>query len=138
MPANLPAGRTRGKRGEADMKRLAILGTCLLALGAPSGAKPVHKSAPPKHLTSADEAEQRAAEERLNARNPVMLGMTEHWQGETAEGTVRLERIYRDHGQDCHVLEDHFRFGEHGSWRASHPVWCRVADGPWRLREQKR
>jgi hypothetical protein len=116
------------------MKRLMILGACLLAMAAPCRAKPAHPVAPPRHLTSADEAEQRAAAQRLNDRNPVMLGMVEHWQGDTAEGSVRLERIYRDHGLYCHVLTDSFRFSAHGRWRVTHPLWCRAAEGAWRLR----
>ena len=121
------------------MRRLAMLGVCLmgLVLAAPCKAKTAHSTArpaTPPPLTASDETQRRQAVQRLNDRNPVMVGMVERWQGETAEGTVRLDRIYRDHGLDCHVFSDNFRSGAHGHWRLAHLVWCRVPEGSWRQR----
>ncbi|HVY15989.1 MAG TPA: hypothetical protein VHB27_12240 [Rhodopila sp.] len=110
---------------------------CILALAGPVGVTPVQARPPqrakPTPLSATDETQRREAIQRLNASNPVMVGMKQEWKGDSAEGAVRLDRLYRDRGLECHLLVESVRSGEHGRWRVTHPVWCRGADGDWRL-----
>lgn len=85
-------------------------------------------------LSAQDEAARREAAQRLNERNPIMVGMTEHWHGQFAEGALRLERIYRDRGMECHALAENYRSAAYAHWRVAHPVWCRTGNGAWALR----
>jgi surface antigen len=86
-----------------------------------------------------DKADQQAmleAIQRLNDHNPIMVGTTETWKGETSSGSVHLDRIFHHGGRDCRAMT--YRVISHpaGATKLRHSTrqatWCRTGDGPWK------
>jgi|APCry1669190156_1035279.scaffolds.fasta_scaffold28542_2 surface antigen len=70
------------------------------------------------------------ATQRLNARNPAVVGATETWDG-TVSGVVHLDRIYRAHDTMCHAVTYKLHRVS-GGMRSVHMTWCKAPDGSWK------
>jgi surface antigen len=101
-----------------------------LALPAAAQINPFRgTNAPP--MSKADLDQMFNATQRLNERNPLMVGNSEKWEGETS-GTVHVERIFRAHGTDCHAMSYHLIRPVSPKSRTYKMTWCRAPDGKWK------
>jgi hypothetical protein len=100
-----------------------------LALPAAAQVNPFPGAKAPK-LSAQDITSLLDASRVLNTRNPVMVGQTEAWNGET-QGTVRLDRIFQAHGTACHTLSYRLRRAA-AKPRVYHLNWCVTPDGAWK------
>jgi surface antigen len=83
-------------------------------------------NAPP--ISKEDMQQMNEATQRLNERNPVMVGNKESWKGQTS-GTVRVERIFRAHNTDCHALSYLLLRTTNPKSRTYHLNWCKTPQG---------
>jgi hypothetical protein len=106
---------------------LAAVISLSLALPAAAQINPFRgTNAPP--MSRADLDQMNGATQRLNERNPVMVGNSESWKGQTS-GTVRVERIFRAHNTECHALSYLLIRTTNPKSRKYHMNWCKTPQG---------
>ena len=108
---------------------LALPPALFLAHPATAQINPFGKTNGPT-LTQADIDKLTAATQRLNEKNPAVIGAQESWEGDVS-GTVRLDRIYRARDTMCHALSYRVHRAT-GATRVYHLNWCKAPDGSWK------
>ena len=108
---------------------LALFLELLLAQSAVAQISPFRKTNAPQ-MNKADLAQLNDATQRLNEKNPAVVGSQESWQGDVS-GTVRLDRIYRQRGTMCHAVSYRLHRAT-GATQVYRLNWCKAPDGSWK------